>query len=71
MTKINFIGGSPCSGKSTVAEIISSRYGWYYFKVDDYLDKYMNQGSLLNYEICRKLTEMNSEQIWMREPVLQ
>lgn len=71
MTKIYFIGGSPCSGKSTVAEIISSRYGWYYFKVDDYLDKYMNQGSLLNYEICRKLTEMNSEQIWMREPALQ
>lgn len=44
MAKIYWIGGSPCSGKSTIAEIISNRYGLYYFKVDDYLEKYANYG---------------------------
>lgn len=34
---IYFIGGSPCSGKSTVTEILSKKYDLYYFKVDDFL----------------------------------
>ena len=29
--KVLIIGGSPCSGKSTVAERISKEYGAYYF----------------------------------------
>ncbi|MBE5983493.1 MAG: shikimate kinase [Paenibacillaceae bacterium] len=63
MAKIYWIGGSPCSGKSTIAEIISNRYGLYYFKVDDYLEKYANYGFLLNLEICRKQSIMNPEEI--------
>ncbi len=45
MNNIYYIGGSPCSGKSTVAEILSEKYDLYYFKVDDFLDKYAKQGT--------------------------
>ena len=47
LTGINtyYIGGSPCSGKSTVAEIISEKYNLYYFKVDDFLEKYTKMGA--------------------------
>ena len=31
--KTYFIGGSPCSGKSTVAEMLSEKYGFYYYKL--------------------------------------
>lgn len=34
--RVLFIGGSLCSGKSTVAERISKEYSSYYFKVDDF-----------------------------------
>ncbi len=66
-----YIGGSPCSGKSTVAEKIAEQNGWYYFKVDDFLEKYTELGASRNYEICRKQMELSSEQIWMREPMVQ
>lgn len=66
-----YIGGSPCSGKSTIAEILSKRYDLYYFKVDDFLEQYTQRGALSGYEICKKQKEMNAEQIWMREPLLQ
>ena len=66
-----YIGGSPCSGKSTIAEILSKRYDLYYFKVDDFLEQYIQRGALSGYEICKKQKEMNAEQIWMREPSLQ
>ena len=71
MAKIYFIGGSPCSGKSTVAEALASKYGLYYFKVDDFLEKYTKQGAHKGCEICKKQLEWNLEQIWMREPTLQ
>lgn len=68
---IYFIGGSPCAGKSTVADILSKQYDLYYFKVDERLDEYTHRGALMDREICKKQDEMGAEQIWMREPVLQ
>ena len=53
MMNVYYIGGSPCSGKSTVAEILSERYDLYYFKVDDFLDTYTKQGALKGYPVCR------------------
>ena len=32
MINTYYIGGSPCSGKSTIAEIVSKKYDLYYFK---------------------------------------
>lgn len=71
MIKTYYIGGSPCAGKSTTAEILSKKYDLYYFKVDDFLDKYTELGALNGYPICKKAVEWNAEQIWMREPLLQ
>ena len=69
MINTYYIGGSPCSGKSTIAEIVSKKYDLYYFKVDDFLDKYTNMGASKGYEICKKQEKMNAEEIWMREPM--
>ena len=66
-----FIGGSPCSGKSTVAEILAEKYDLYYFKVDDFLEEYTRLGASKGYEICKKQEVMEPEEIWMREPQLQ
>ena len=71
MTNIYFIGGSPCSGKSTVAEILAEKYDLYYFKVDDFLEEYTKMGTAKGCEICKKQEEMSPEAIWMREPQLQ
>ena len=71
MVDTYYIGGSPCSGKSTIAEALSKRYNMHYFKVDDYLDKYMRMGAANKKEICSKSEAMNPEQIWMRDSVVQ
>lgn len=71
MKKIYYIGGSPCSGKSTIAEHLEKKYNLYYFKVDDYLEKYTNRGAEENLQICVKQSKMSSEETWMRDPALQ
>lgn len=71
MINAYYIGGSPCAGKSTIAEMLSRQYGLYYFKVDDFLDGYTELGAKEGRPICKKTIEMEAEQIWMREPSCQ
>lgn len=71
MREVYYIGGSPCSGKSTVAENIARKYNLNYFKVDDFLDGYTEMGVISKKPICVKLKKMSPEQIWMREPQIQ
>ena len=70
MINTYYIDGSPCSGKTTIAEILSERYDLYYFKVDDFLEKYTKLGATKGYGICMKQDSMNAEETWMREPLL-
>lgn len=69
--RVLFIGGSPCSGKSTIAERISKEYGVYYFKVDDFLDKFIGMAAEKGYLTCQKSVDMTPDEIWMREPMIQ
>ncbi|MBO4458414.1 MAG: hypothetical protein J5802_11910 [Butyrivibrio sp.] len=69
--RILFIGGSPCSGKSTVAERISKEYGACYFKVDDFLDEFTKIAAGKGKPICKQVVKMTSDEIWMRDPNLQ
>lgn len=71
LKNVYFIGGSPCSGKSTVAEMIAAEYGLFYFKVDDFLDDYLKKGTSKGKSVCTKQSNMTSEQTWMRAPEIQ
>lgn len=68
---VYFIGGSPCSGKSTIAAALAEQYGLHYFKVDDHLDRYMKLGAEDGKASCLRVAAMLPEQIWMREPQVQ
>ena len=71
MNRVYFIGGSPCSGKSTVAEILAKKYDLYYFKVDDFLDKYIDRGACDGRPVCSQIKSMTPEETWMRAPMVQ
>lgn len=68
MAKIYYIGGSPCSGKSTIAEMIAKEHNLYYFKVDDYLEEYISKGKQKGKQASTKISTMTPEEIWMRPP---
>lgn len=71
MKKRYYIGGSPCAGKSTVAELLAKGCGLTYFKVDDFLEKYMEQGAAEGRPACQRAAQMSAEQTWMRAPEIQ
>lgn len=68
MRNVYIIGGSPCSGKSTVAEALAARYGLAYFKADDFLDALIDRGAAAGLPVCSRIRRMTAEETWMRPP---
>ena len=62
------IGGSPCSGKSTIASLLARQYQLLHIKLDDLVDEMMSQASADSQPICLLRQDRNPEQIWMRNP---
>lgn len=68
---ILFLCGSPCSGKSTLAELLEQRRGYAYFKADELLDPCMEEAAKAGSALCSRVRTLTPEQIWMRDPQLQ
>ena len=62
------IGGSPCSGKPTIASLLARQYQLLHIKLDDLVEKMMSQASEDSQPICLLRQDRNPEQIWMRNP---
>lgn len=71
MGNIYYIGGSPCSGKSTLAERLADRYKMAYYRFDDHLDEFMELGAKKGDGFLKKVYNMKGDEIWMRSPDVQ
>lgn len=69
--EVFYIGGSPCSGKSTVAEALAKRYGLTYFKADDYLEVFITRGAAEGLPVCQRILRMSADETWLRPPQVQ
>ena len=69
LANLYMIGGSPCSGKTTITNQIAGAYGFSTYRCDD---AYFEHAKELTAEqpIFSRLIQCNSEEIWMR-PVPQ
>jgi len=64
---VYWIGGSPCSGKSTLAEKLEKDFNMDYYKIDDYLERFMEEGAKKNIKILKMFHEMNLDETWLRD----
>lgn len=65
------LGGSPCSGKSTIAERLSSAYQLPYYKVDDHEKEHADRCRPDRHPVMFRLSRMNWNDIWSRPVALQ
>jgi uridine kinase len=63
---VYWIGGSPCSGKSSIAAILVERFGWQYYKCDDYFDTHLQQATPEKQPHFYRIGQMSWDDIWMR-----
>ena len=70
MSKIYYIGGSPCCGKSTISEMISQKYDFNYYRVDDDLFDFIEKGAAEGDELLSRISVMSADELWLREPIV-
>jgi adenylate kinase family enzyme len=58
------LGGSPCSGKSTIAEMLSAQYGFHYYKADDHESEHMQRAHSLQQPIMYRYSKLGWDAIW-------
>ncbi len=71
MAKIFYIGGSPCSGKSSIAELLEKKYNFKYYKLDDKLEEYTKRANMAGKTYSSKYYKMSIDEIWLRTPAEQ
>ncbi len=58
------LGGSPCSGKSTLAERLASAYHLPYYKADNHMWRHLNQADPQLQPIMSAYATMSWDEIW-------
>lgn len=63
---VYWLGGSPCAGKSSIAEILVARFGWQSYKCDDYFDAHLQRTTPEKQSHFYRIGQMGWNEIWMR-----
>ena len=74
LSTIYWIGGAPCSGKSTIAENLAFKYGFSLFKSDDHMYAHMRlarQAGAQKQPVMAKLAGLSWNEIWTRPVEIQ
>ena len=65
------LGGSPCSGKSTIAERLASQYQFQYYMVDEHESEHTSRCQQDRHPVMFKFSKMNWNDIWLRPVSIQ
>lgn len=68
---IYWLGGSPCAGKSSVADRLVERYGLALYRCDDAFDRHAAQSNAQEHPTLWAIARMNWDEIWMRPVTIQ
>lgn len=58
------LGGSPCSGKSTIAEMLVTEFGFHYYKADDHDQEHMRRADPKRQPVTCKFSQLTWDEIW-------
>lgn len=71
LSNIYWIGGSPCSGKSTIAQTLAEKYGWRYYSCDDAFWRHNQVTTPEAQPTFYRVMRLSSEDVWVSRPVAQ
>src|SRR5688572_13227921 len=66
LAHVYWIGGSPCSGKSSIAQELAETYGLQLYQADDAYVRHANVVTLERQPIFHKIVHLSPDELWMR-----
>jgi hypothetical protein len=70
LSQAYILGGSPCSGKSTLAEKLSTTHDLQYYKVDDHYQDHISRCEPEQHPTMCRIAHMGGNEFWSRSPSL-
>ena len=70
LAHVYWLGGSPCAGKSSIADLLAERYGMRIYRCDDAFYRHRDLITPAEQPVFYRLMQLSSEDLWMR-PVVQ
>ncbi|MCB0026899.1 MAG: hypothetical protein KDE28_03265 [Anaerolineales bacterium] len=64
--RIYWLGGSPCSGKSSVAALLAEQYGLALYACDDHFPAHQAEATAAGQPTLHQLGQMSWDEIWLR-----
>jgi 2-phosphoglycerate kinase len=71
LAHVLWMGGSPCSGKSSIAEMLAKKHGLRVYKCDDAFWEHAKRVDPVVHPTFHRLTHMTWDEIWMRSVAVQ
>jgi 2-phosphoglycerate kinase len=68
---IFYLGGSPCAGKSSVAELLAAQYGLTYVRLDDRLYEHITVATAELQPALASIGAASSDELWLIPPKVQ
>lgn len=62
---IYWMGGSPCAGKSTVAQALADRYNLHYYQCDVWFPAHQRRASPIHQPTLQRLAALSCDEIWL------
>ena len=66
LTHVYWMGGSPCAGKSSIADILAATYGLSLYRADEAYFRHEKVVTPEQHPIFYKLTHYSPQELWMR-----
>lgn len=66
-----WIGGSPCAGKSTIADALAREHGFALYRCDAALDAHVRRTDPSDYPLLHRLTSAPWDELWSRPVATQ
>src|SRR5687768_9267393 len=67
LAHVYWIGGSPCSGKSSIAEALAATYNMQLYKADDAYFRHTKGVTPERQPIFYKIAHLSADELWMRD----
>jgi 2-phosphoglycerate kinase len=66
LANVVWIGGSPCAGKSSIADAIAREQGWIVYRCDDEVERHARLADPVRQPILWRLNRLSGDDLWMR-----
>lgn len=66
LSRVFWLSGSPCGGKTTISDVLASRYNWNVYHVDNYWDSHKQRSCPIKQPAYHAISHITGDDLWLR-----